>query len=107
MGNHLTDLLWLSGCQAGLGECLLKGSPSEDSSEIGGRGVHFLSAVVKHRDDLRNRVNSQRYSCIYEDWKPKIVEDIEKSEENLQGGRGEHQYTCWKRKTTNKGTTNK
>ena len=33
---------------------------------------------VKHlADTLRNRVNSQRYPSIYEDWRPKIVEDIE------------------------------
>ena len=29
--------------------------------------------------DLRNRANSQQYSSIYEDQRPKIVEDIEKS----------------------------
>ena len=35
---------------------------------------------VKHlADPLRNRVNSQRYSSIYEDCRPKIVEDTEKS----------------------------
>ena len=32
-------------------------------------------------DLLRNRVNSQQYSRIYEDWRPKIVKDIEKSDE--------------------------
>ena len=31
-------------------------------------------------DLLRNRANSQWYSSIYEDWRPKIVEDIEKSD---------------------------
>ena len=37
---------------------------------------------VKHLADLlRNRVNSQQYSRIYEDWRPKIVKDIEKSDE--------------------------
>ena len=36
---------------------------------------------VKHLADLlRNRASSQRYSNIYEDWRPKIVEDIEKSD---------------------------
>ena len=40
-----------------------------------------LWAEVKHLDDLlRNIVNSQWYSSIYEDWKPKIAEIIEKSE---------------------------
>ena len=40
---------------------------SEDGSEIGGSGVHFPSAPVKHLADLRSRGNSQRYSSIYED----------------------------------------
>ena len=36
---------------------------------------------VKHLADLlRNRANSQRYSSIYEDWRPKIVQDIQKSD---------------------------
>ena len=36
---------------------------------------------MKHLADLlRNRANSQRYSSIYEDWTPKIVEDTEKSD---------------------------
>ena len=51
----------------------------EDGSEIGGSGVHFPSAPVKHLVDLRNRANSQRYSSIYEDRRPKI-EDIERSD---------------------------
>ena len=51
----------------------------EDSSEIGGSGVHFPSAPVKHQADLRNRANSQWYSSIYEGRRPKIVEDIERS----------------------------
>ena len=50
-----------------------------DGCEIGGSGVHFPSAPVKHLADLRNRVNSQRYSSIYEDKRPKI-EDIERSD---------------------------
>ena len=38
-------------------------------------------AQVKHLAHLlRNRANSQQYSCIYEDWRPKIIEDIEKSD---------------------------
>ena len=52
----------------------------EDGCAIGGSRVHFPSAPVKCLADLRNRVNSQRYSSIYEDQRPKIVEDIEKSD---------------------------
>ena len=51
----------------------------EDGGKIGGSRVHFPSAPVKHLADLRNRVNSQRYSSIYEDRRPKI-EDIERSD---------------------------
>ena len=51
----------------------------KDGSEIGGSRVHFPSAPVKHLADLRNRVNSQQYYSIYEDWRPKI-EDIERSD---------------------------
>ena len=51
----------------------------EDGDKIGGSGVHFPSAPVKHLADLRNRGNSQRYSSIYEDQRPKI-EDIERSD---------------------------
>ena len=51
----------------------------EDGSEIGGSRVHFPSAPVKHLPDLKNRANSQRYSSIYEDRRPKI-EDIERSD---------------------------
>ena len=50
----------------------------EDGGEIGGSGVHFPSAPVKRLVDLRNRVNSQWYSSIYEDRRPEI-EDIERS----------------------------
>ena len=39
----------------------------EDGGEIGGRGVHFPLAPVKYLADLRNTVNSQWYSSIYED----------------------------------------
>ena len=55
-------------------------SDPEDSGKIGGSGIHFPSAPVKCLADLRNTVNSQRYSSIYEDRRPKIVEDIEKSD---------------------------
>ena len=51
----------------------------EDGSKIGGRGVHFPSAPVKHLADLRKRANSQQYSSIYEDRRTKI-EDIERSD---------------------------
>ena len=51
----------------------------EDGGEIGGSGAHFPSAPVKRLADLRNRVNSQRDSSIYEDQRPKI-EDIERSD---------------------------
>ena len=51
----------------------------EDGGKIGGSGVHFPSTPVKYLADLRSRVNSQRYSSIYEDRRPKI-EDIERSD---------------------------
>ena len=51
----------------------------EDGGEICESRVHFPSAPVKHLADLRNRANSQRYSSIYEDRRPKI-EDIERSD---------------------------
>ena len=51
----------------------------EDGGEIAGSRVHFPAAPVKHLADLRNRANSQQYSSIYEDWRPKI-EDIERSD---------------------------
>ena len=52
----------------------------EDGGTIGGSRVHFPSAPVKRLDDLRNRVNSQWYSSIYENQRQTIVEDIEKSD---------------------------
>ena len=51
----------------------------EDSSEIGGSRIHFPSMPVKYLADLRSRANSQQYSSIYEDRRPKI-EDIERSD---------------------------
>ena len=56
------------------------GFSGEDGGEIGGSGVHFSLAPVKHLADLRNRMNSQRYSSIYEDQRPKI-EGIERSDD--------------------------
>ena len=52
---------------------------SEDGSGVGGSGVHFPWAPVNCLADLRNRANSQQYSSIYEDRRPKI-EDIERSD---------------------------
>ena len=46
------------------------------------------STWVKHIADLlRNKANSQQYPYINEDWRPKIVEDIEKpdSKESASG----------------------
>ena len=37
-------------------------------------------APVNRLADLRNRANSQLHSSIYEDQRPKMVEDIEKSD---------------------------
>ena len=54
-------------------------SPWEDGGEIGGSRVHFPSTPVKYLADLRSRSNSQQYSSIYEDRRPKI-EDIERSD---------------------------
>ena len=51
----------------------------EDGGKIHGSGVHFPSTPVKYLADLRSRANSQQYSSIYEDQRPKI-EDIERSE---------------------------
>ena len=53
---------------------------TEDGGEIVRTEVHFFSARVKCLADLRNRVNSQRYSRMYEDQRPKIVQDIKKSD---------------------------
>ena len=51
----------------------------EDGGNIGGSGVHFPSTPGKYVADLRSRANSQQYSSIYEDQRPKI-EDIERSD---------------------------
>ena len=52
----------------------------DDGSKINGSRVHFPLHTGESLADLRNRVNSQWYSSIYEDRRPKIVEDIEKSD---------------------------
>ena len=53
----------------------------EDGGNIGGSRVHFPSIPVKYLADLRRsaEANSQQYSSIYEDQRPKI-EDIERSD---------------------------
>ena len=58
---------------------MLKIFNQRDGGKIGGNGVHFPSAPVKRLADLRNRVNSQWYSSMYEDRRPKI-EDIDRSD---------------------------
>ena len=55
------------------------GTNSGDGGKIGGSRVNFPSTPVKYLADLRSRVNSQRYSRIYEDRRTKI-EDIERSD---------------------------
>ena len=52
---------------------------NEDGGNIGGSRVHFPSTPGKYLADLRSRANSQQYSSIYEDQRPKI-EDIERSD---------------------------
>ena len=51
----------------------------EDGGGIGGSGVHFPTRPEKYLADLRSRANSQWYSSIYEDRRPKI-ENIERSD---------------------------
>ena len=51
----------------------------EDGGNIGQSRVHFPSTQGKYLADLRNRANSQQFSSIYEDQRPKI-EDIERSD---------------------------
>ena len=57
----------------------LKNKTKNTGGEIGGSGVHFPSTPVKYLADLRSRANSQQYSSIYEDQRPKI-EDTERSD---------------------------
>ena len=50
-----------------------------------------LCTLVKHLADLpRNKVNSQQYPSIYEDRKPKSIEDTEKTDgkETASGQKG-------------------
>ena len=51
----------------------------EDGGNIGGSRIHFPATPGKYLADLRSRANSQQYSSIYEDQRPKI-EDIERSD---------------------------
>ena len=53
--------------------------PFKDGGNIGESSVHFPSTPGKYLAALRSRANSQQYSSIYEDQKPKI-EDIERSD---------------------------
>ena len=62
----------ISGFKNVLGACRRCG-------EMDGSRIHSSLAPVKRLAALRNRVNSQRYSSIYEDRRPKI-EDIERSD---------------------------
>ena len=57
----------------------LKNKTKNTGGEIGGSGVHFPSTPGKYLADLRSRANSQQYSSIYEDQRPKI-EDTERSD---------------------------
>ena len=52
----------------------------EDGRDIGGSGVYFPWEPVKRLAELRNTANGQWYSSIYEDRRPKIVEDTERSD---------------------------
>ena len=78
MGKTLEQALLQGGHTEGP-EIYKKILKEEDGREIGGSRVHFPSAPVKHLADLRNRANSQWYSSICEDQRPKI-EDIERSD---------------------------
>ena len=51
----------------------------EDSSEVGGSGAQFSLCQVEHLADLlNNRVNCQQDPSLYEVWRQKVTEDIEK-----------------------------
>ena len=58
---------------------LLRNLKLEDGDKTGESGVHFPSTPVKYLADLRSRANSQQYSSIYEERRPKI-EDIKRSD---------------------------
>ena len=76
------DLSLSSGVSSPLCSLLCKNprfSLCEDGGNIGGSRVHFPSTPGKYLADLRSRANSQQYSSIYEDQRPKI-EDIERSD---------------------------
>ena len=48
--------------------------------QVGAESISPCARVKHLADLLRSRVNSQQYPSIYEDWRPKIVEDIEKTD---------------------------
>ena len=51
----------------------------QDGGEVGGNRAQFSRAQLEHLANLlRNRVNSQWNPSLYEVWRQKIVEDIEK-----------------------------
>lgn len=49
--------------------------------EVGAGSISPCTWMKHVANLLRNRVNSEQYPSINEDCRPKIVEDIEKSEE--------------------------
>ena len=58
---------------------IIKLDRREDGGNIGGSGIHSPATPGKYLADLRSRANSQQYSSIYEDQRPKI-EDTERSD---------------------------
>ena len=48
---------------------------------VGAESTSPCAGVEHLADLLRNRVNSQWYPSVYEDWRPKTVQDIEKSDD--------------------------
>ena len=51
----------------------------EDVGKRGGSGVHF-PLHMGETDLLRNKKNSQQYPSVYEDRRPKSIEDTEKTD---------------------------
>ena len=68
-----------------LGSCYRKLTQgTEDCGEIGGSRVHFPlhmgETPSRSTDLLRNKANSQQHPSIYEDRRPKTIEDTEKKQ---------------------------